>query len=94
MKHIKNWRVVGELTENELEWLFINKFDVNVERNEIHFTTLTGSHSRVTMPDVTKINIQTIGDTAEIMMLLKFSNRLVLIDEQWIDEYHGCKVEF
>ena len=38
LKHIKHWRVIGELTEDELYWLYINKFDVEVERDEIHLT--------------------------------------------------------
>ena len=92
MKHIKHWRVIGELTEDELHWLYINKFDVEVERDEIHLTEFSGR--RVTMPDVQKINIQSRGDSAETMLCLKFGSRLMLFFERWEDEFHGCNVQF
>jgi hypothetical protein len=92
LKHIKHWRVIGELTEDELRWLYINKFDVEVERDEIHYTVFGGR--KVTMPDVTKINIQSFGNTAETMLCLKFGNRIVLFFERWVDEFHGCTVQF
>jgi hypothetical protein len=94
MKLIKLWRVIGELTEDELNWLFINKYDVDIKDEKIHFTMLSGSHLRVTMPDLVEINIQSYGDAAETMLCLKFNDRLMLFSERWLSDFHGCNVEF
>lgn len=94
MKHIKVWKVLGELTKEEVEWLFYSKYDVHIERNELHFTQLTGSHSQVTMPDITKIIVRTYNDAAETMLCLKFGNRIFKFNDIWEDEFHGCQITF
>ena len=91
---IKVWQVLGELTEHEVRWLFDNQYDVHIERNEIHFTTLTNSHSRVTMPDVTKIIVRTYGDTAETMFCMKFNNKIRLFNQIWESNFYGGEIEF
>ena len=94
MKLTKVWKVVDELTVDDVDWLSSNKYDVQVERNQIHFTMLSGVHSQVTMPDITKIIIRTHGDSAETMLCLKFGKRIILFNEFWEDEFHGCNVQF
>lgn len=94
MRHIKVWQVVGQLSEDEVHWLYHNKFDAEVEKNQIHFEMVHGSHQRVTIPDVTKIIIRTYGDSKESMLCLKFGNRMFLFNEFWEDDFHGCRVNF
>ena len=79
---------------DEVGWLFNNQYDVHVERNEIHFTTLTGSHSQVTMPDVTKIIVRTYGDAAETMFCMKFNDRIHLFNQIWESKFHGGEIAF
>lgn len=94
MRHEKTWLVVGELTEKDISWLYKSQYEVDVNRNEIHFTTIGGSHSSVTMPDVTKIKIKTYSNKKETMLLLRFGDKLHLIEEQFYSVEHGCYVNF
>lgn len=94
MRYEKTWLAVGELTEEDLTWLYQSRYDCHVDRDEIHFTTIGGSHSRVTMPEVTKITIKTYNDKKETMLLLRFGDRLLLIEEQFYSDDHGCYVNF
>ena len=94
MKYIKKWQMLGELTELEIAWLHTSKMNIEIENNELHFTTIGGSHSRVTMPDITNIYVTTYNDKSETMLLLKFSGRLVLVEEQFYSEEHGTYINF
>jgi hypothetical protein len=94
MRYEKTWLAIGELTEEDLTWLYHSRYEVNVDRNEIHFTTMGSFTGRRTMPDVTKITIKTYNDKKETMLLLRFGDRLQLIEEQFYSNDHGCYVNF
>lgn len=94
MRIEKTWLVIGELTMDDLSWLYQSKLNIEVDRNEIHFTTIGGSHSTVTMPDVTEIKIKTYNDKKETMLLLRFGDKLHLIEEQFYSEEHGTYINF
>lgn len=94
MRHEKTWLVVGELTMGDIAWLRQNNIDCHVERNEIHFTTIGGSHSSVTMPDVTKITLKTYNDKKETMMMLRIGDKVSLIEENFYSEEHGTYINF
>jgi hypothetical protein len=92
MHYEKTWLAIGELTEEELTWLYQSSYECHFDRDEIHLTTIGGS--RVTMPDVTKITIKTYSDKKETMLLLRLGNRLILIGEQFYSNDHGCYINF
>lgn len=94
MRHEKTWLVVGELTMDELSWLYQNNIEFYTDRNEIHFTTIGGSHSSVTMPDVTKITLKTYNDKKETMLVLRLGDKLSLIEENFYSEEHGTYINF
>ena len=94
IRHEKTWLVVGELTNNDITWLYQSQYEIEVDRNEIHFTTISGSHSRVTMPDVTEITIKTCNDKKETMLMLRFGDKLHLIAEQFYSVEHGTYINF
>ena len=94
MRFEKTWLVVGELTMEDLSWLYQTRIEYHVDRNEIHFTTIGGSHSSVTMPDVTKITITTRNDKKETMLLLRLGDKLRLIEEKFYSVEHGTYIEF
>lgn len=94
MRLEKTWLVIGELSPEDVTWLYQSRYSVDVDRNEIHFTMISGSHSRVTMPDVTKITIKTYNDKKETMLLLRFGDKLMLIEEQFYSVEHGTYIEF
>jgi hypothetical protein len=94
MRHEKTWLVVGELTDKDISWLYQSQYEIDVNRKEIHFTMMTGSHSRVTMPDVTEITIKTYNNKKETMLLLRFGDKLCLLAEQFYSVDHGCYINF
>ena len=94
MRHEKTWLVTGELTMDELSWLYQSRIEYHVERNEIHFTTIGGSHSSVTMPDVTRITLKTYNDKKETMMMLRMGDKVSLIEENFYSEEHGTYINF
>lgn len=94
MRHEKTWLVTGEMTMAEISWLYQSRIECHVERNEIHFTTIGGSHSNVTMPDMTKITLKTYNDKTETMMMLRLGDKVSLIEENFYSNEHGTYIKF
>lgn len=93
MRHEKTWLVIGELTMDDLSWLYQSNIDYYTDRNEIHFTTM-GSFTGRTMPDITKITIKTYNDKKETMLMLRLGDKLSLIEENFYSVEHGTYINF
>lgn len=94
MQLIKSWLVIGELTMDELSWLYQSRIEYHIERNEIHFTTIGGSQTSVTMPDISKITLKTYNDKKETMLLLRMGDKITLVEEKFYSVEHGTYINF
>lgn len=93
MRYEKTWLVTGEMTMEEISWLYQNDIECHVERHEIHFTKM-GSFTGRTMPDMTKITLKTYNDKKETMMMLRLGDKVSLIEENFYSNEHGTYINF
>ena len=94
MRYEKTWRVTGELTIDDLAWLYQSSIKYHVKQKEIHIVEMEGFHSAFTMPDITEITLKTYNDKKETMLLLRMGDKVSLIDEKFYSVEHGTYINF
>ena len=93
MEHIKTWRLLGNLTESEMRWLYKTNFEVEIERDVLEVITF-GSKLSQSIPTIPKVFIKTRSIKYETLLELQFAGRLFLEREEYYDKYHGCNIWF
>lgn len=86
---IKTWSLSGNIVSKDIEWLYNSSYAVKIERPGL-ITPMNRYYGGLSGPAIlgpTTISIETYAGEEETMLMLKFGERLCLMEMTQINQY-------